>query len=102
MRKNRNDFTLGLLSGIVLFMTTIEIACADEVLLSLKEDAGAFARDMRMSAAAKFYELGRLSSGRAAELAGLPRVVFLKRLGEYGVSALSATRKELLEDMGNA
>jgi predicted HTH domain antitoxin len=83
-------------------MTTIEIACADEVLISLKEDAGTFAGDMRMSAAAKFYELGRLSSGRAAELAGLPRVVFLKRLAEYGVSALSATRKELLEDMGNA
>ena len=83
-------------------MTTIQIACSDEILISLKEDADAFAIDLRMSAAVKFYELGKLSSGRAAELAGIPRVIFLKRLSEYGVSALSATRRELTEDMHNA
>jgi predicted HTH domain antitoxin len=83
-------------------MTTIQIACSDEILISLKEDANAFANDLRMSAAVKFYELGKLSSGRAAELAGVPRVVFLKRLSDYGVSALSATHRELTEDMHNA
>ena len=83
-------------------MPTIQIPCADEILISLKEDSAAFADDLRMSAAAKFYEMGRLSSGRAAELAGLPRVVFLKRLAEYGVSVFDESRKDLTEDMKNA
>jgi predicted HTH domain antitoxin len=34
----------------------------------------------------KLYELGRISSGAAAALAGVARVEFLARLGEYGVS----------------
>jgi len=83
-------------------MTTISIPCTDEILISLKEDASAFTKDLRMAAAVKFYEMGRLSSGRAAELAGVPRVVFLHRLGEYGVSALDQSRDELGEDLKNA
>jgi predicted HTH domain antitoxin len=37
---------------------------------------------MRMLTAVKLYELGRLSSGRAAELAGVARLEFLRRLGD--------------------
>ncbi len=42
-------------------------------------------KEVRMAAAAKLYELGRLSSGAAARLAGIPRTVFLTRLADYGV-----------------
>ena len=83
-------------------MTTINIPCAEEILISLKEDAAAFAKDLTMTAAVKFYEMGRLSSGRAAELAGIPRVVFLHRLADYGVSVLDQSREELEEDLRNA
>jgi hypothetical protein len=38
-----------------------------------------------MAAAVKLFELGQLSSGAAAGLAGIPRVVFLSRLADYGV-----------------
>jgi predicted HTH domain antitoxin len=38
-----------------------------------------------MAAAAKLYELGELSSGAAAELAGIPKPIFLSRLADYGV-----------------
>ncbi|HDH41256.1 MAG TPA: hypothetical protein ENG12_02470 [Candidatus Altiarchaeales archaeon] len=47
------------------------------------------------AAAVKLYELGRLSSGRAAELAGLSRVGFLQILGRYGVSIFDLTTGEL-------
>jgi len=50
---------------------------------------------MRMAAAMKPYELGQLSSGAAARLAGVPRVVFLSRLGDYGVDAFRLTEQEL-------
>ena len=43
----------------------------------------------------KLYELGRLSSGTAAELAGTPRVAFLGRLSESGVDTFRQTEAEL-------
>jgi len=48
-----------------------------------------------MLAAVKMYELGRLSSGRAAELAGMPRVEFLLNLGRYSVFPLESELRDL-------
>ncbi len=72
---------------------TIEIP--EKVLLAEKSDEVAFAREMRLLAAIKLYELGRLSSGRAAELAGKSRVEFLLLLGDYKVFPLSSDLEEL-------
>lgn len=55
-----------------------------------------------MLAAVKLFELGRLSSGRAAQLAGIPRVAFLTRLVDYRVSPFAMTPEELKEDTENA
>jgi len=67
----------------------------ETVLLAEKTDEAAFARELRMLAAVKLYELGRLSSGRAAELAGLSRVEFLLSLGRYRVFPLEAELQDL-------
>ncbi len=68
-------------------MTTrqITLEIPEKVLLAEKTDAVSFAHEMRVLSAVKLYELGRLSSGRAAELAGMSRVEFLLQLGHYGV-----------------
>ncbi|OIO90857.1 MAG: hypothetical protein AUK03_12370 [Anaerolineae bacterium CG2_30_64_16] len=68
----------------------ILINIPERVLLAEKTDAVSFARELRMLAAVKLYELGRLSSGRAAELAGVPRVEFLLSLERYKVFPLEA------------
>jgi predicted HTH domain antitoxin len=83
-------------------MTTIAIQCPDEVLISLKEDADAFRRDLALMAAMKFHELGKLSSGRAAELAGISRVEFLNRAAEFHVPAWDLAAEELREDVRHA
>ncbi len=83
-------------------MPTITIECPDAVLISLKEDAESFKRNLALAAAMKFYELGRLSSGRAAELAGLPRVEFLHRAAEFKVPAWELTEEQLREDLRHA
>jgi predicted HTH domain antitoxin len=82
-------------------MTAIQIELPDEILLSLKETPEGLAREIRM-AAAKLYELRKLSSGRAAELAGVPRVSFLQALARYGVSIFDLTEEELALDLRNA
>jgi predicted HTH domain antitoxin len=41
------------------------------------------------------YELGRLSSGRSAELVGMPRVEFLLTLERYNVFPLEARLRDL-------
>jgi predicted HTH domain antitoxin len=67
----------------------------EKVLLAEKTDEVAFARELRMLAAVKLYELGRLSSGRAAELAGMPRVEFLLALERYKVFPFEAELGDL-------
>jgi predicted HTH domain antitoxin len=42
-----------------------------------------FARDVRLYAALMLFRLGKLSSGAAAEMAGVPRVMFLDLCAEY-------------------
>ena len=50
---------------------------------------------IRLMAALKMFELGKLSSGKAAELAGLSRVEFLEMCGRYRVSVFNFSPDEL-------
>jgi predicted HTH domain antitoxin len=73
----------------------VVIDIPEKVLLAEKVDENAFARELRILAAVKLYELGRLSSGRAAELAGMSRVEFLMSLGQYKVFPFEAELNDL-------
>ena len=70
----------------------------EAILLSEKTDEKSFAREMSMLAAVKLYELGRLSSGRAAELAGISRAEFLFSLGRYRVFPFESELRDLERD----
>jgi predicted HTH domain antitoxin len=73
----------------------IVIDVPEKVLLAEKTDEAAFANELRLLAAIKLYELGRLSSGRAADLAGMPRVEFLLTLGRYKVFPFESELRDL-------
>ena len=83
-------------------MTTRRIAVdvPESVLLAERTDERAFAQELRMLAAVKLYELGRLSSGRAAELAGMSRVEFLLALERYLVFPLAAELADMEREHG--
>jgi predicted HTH domain antitoxin len=66
-------------------------------MLKLSDDE--FSEELRFLAAAKLYELGRLSSGKAARLAGMPRVKFLGELGRVGVPAINLRDEECIAEV---
>ena len=76
-------------------MSQLSMDIPDDTLLSLKLSGDAAAAEIRLAASIKLYELGRLSSGAAACLAGVPRVLFLSKLADYGVDTFRLSTEEL-------
>lgn len=76
-------------------MSQILLDIPDEALLALKVSDAQMGDALRLAAAVKLFEIGRLSSGAAARLAGVPRTVFLTRLADYGVDTFRLTEEQL-------
>ncbi|HEX7592718.1 MAG TPA: UPF0175 family protein [Anaerolineae bacterium] len=80
----------------------LTIAYPDDLLLSLKETPEEFERQARLLLAVKFYEMGKISSGMAARLAGMNRVEFLLELNRFGMAVINTPPDELAQDAANA
>jgi len=83
-------------------MPIISIPCPESVLISLKETPEQFTKEANRLLAVKLYEMGKLSSGRAAELAGMSRVSFLQSLERYDAPIFDLSKEELERDYQNA
>jgi predicted HTH domain antitoxin len=81
-------------------MSDVTVTLPDEAAQALHVPPEQLEAEVRLAAAMKLFEIGRLSSGAAANLAGLPRVVFLTHLSDYGVPTFRLTEEELREEAG--
>ena len=81
---------------------TVSIPFPGELLLSLKETPESFAAEARLLLAVKLYELGRITTGMAARIAGMGRVAFFFALKRFKVSPIGTAPEELSEDARNA
>jgi predicted HTH domain antitoxin len=74
-----------------------------ELAFSLKMKDNEFISEMRKLAIVKLYELGKVSSSKAAKILNLSRVDFIELLNNYQVSIFSFdSEKDLLSDVKNA
>ena len=83
-------------------MREIAMTIPDESLAAFPESPEKASAEIRMLAAVKLFELKKLSSGCAAGLAGISRVEFLSRLGDYGACTFRQTEDELLRELRDA
>jgi len=77
----------------------LRIEMADDVLVGLQKEPKQLAAEMRIAAAVKWYEMGALSQGKAAEVAGLSRAAFIDELSRFGVSPFQESAEEILESV---
>ena len=80
-------------------MNSLTIEYPPELLWALQQEPEEFESEARLLLAVKLYETGKLSTGLAARLAGVPRVTFMFLLGKYGLSPFGESPEELQEDL---
>lgn len=73
----------------------VRIELPDELSAALHRDAAQLGAEMRLAAAAKWYEMGALSQGKAAEVAGLSRAAFVSELARFDVSPFQESAEEV-------
>lgn len=83
-------------------MVQMTIEVPEEALGALRKSPHDFARELRLAAAVKWYELKVLSQERAAGVAGISRAEFLDALGRFGVSPFQYGADEIVEEAERA
>jgi len=82
---------------------SIQITYPESLANSLKLNLKDFETEIKMSALAKLFELGKISSGTASKVLGISRIDFLDKMASYQVSLLQySSLDELNEDIANA
>ncbi|HRP05677.1 MAG TPA: UPF0175 family protein [Opitutaceae bacterium] len=75
--------------------TRITLDVPESAFSALRQNKAEFAAELRLAAAVKWYELGKLSQEKAAELAGVGRVAFIEALDRFQVSPFQVEPNEL-------
>lgn len=81
---------------------SLTINYSENILPALGMTHDEFSKEAKTLIAVKLLEMGRLSTGAAAELANLPKPLFLVKLADYGANTFEMSEDELLRDVENA
>jgi predicted HTH domain antitoxin len=81
---------------------TISLKLPLGVFSALKKTPDELSKDIRLTAAVKWYEMGVVSQEKAAEIAGMNREDFLLSLLRFKVSPFQYSAEEVLREAGYA
>jgi predicted HTH domain antitoxin len=81
-------------------MRTLTIQYPDSLPATANESRERFEREARLAMAVKLFELGRLTSGQAASVAGTTRVRFLLECPRLGTPSVTWDDDELEREFG--
>jgi predicted HTH domain antitoxin len=59
-------------------------------------------QELRFIIAGKLYDMGKLSSGKAAELAGVSKIIFLSMLKKYDLHAINIDAEQIEHEIQSA
>lgn len=76
-------------------MASVKIEIPEDILLATGQSPEEFVRDAKFILASRLFELGRLSSGKAAQLSSMGRVEFLLTAGRAGIAVADLDEREL-------
>ena len=78
---------------------TVQFDLPESVFSSLRSTPEVFVSELRLAAAVKWFEAGRISQGKAVEVAGVSRQAFHDALSRYGVSAFQISADDLRDEL---
>ena len=85
-----------------MIFSQVTIPYPNDLLLSLKVSPEGFEMEAKMLLAIKLYEMDRITTGTASQIAGVDRVTFILELGKHGLSPIGVDPDEIESDFANA
>ena len=83
-------------------MTTITIQFQTDVFSALRKAPEEFANEMRLAAAIHWYQQRQVSLGKAAEIAGVNKGVFMDELSKRGINVFHVDMADLQREIDRA
>jgi predicted HTH domain antitoxin len=80
-------------------MNTVSIDIPEMTFTALGKTPKDLGREILLAAVVKWFELGKISQGKAAEILEISRAEFLDVLSNYQVSAWQYTKEDLDEEL---
>ena len=85
-----------------IHMKTLTIDYDESLPLAMGETPAEFENEARFLLVLKLFELGKISAGKAAELAGLTKPTFLWKASDLGVPVVRPDDEQLAAEFANA
>ncbi len=82
-------------------MKTLTIPYSDDLLVSTGQSKKALENELCFLLAVKLFEVHRLSLGKAAELCGMPKIVFMDELGKLGIPVINLHDDQIQDELVN-
>ncbi|MCP4599322.1 MAG: UPF0175 family protein [Proteobacteria bacterium] len=79
-------------------MSVLNVDLPESLLLATGQSREEFVKEAKFLLALKFFEMGRLSSGRAAEACNMSRVDFILTASRSGVAVSDMDETEMVEE----